>query len=156
MNMRIETMKTTKTPPHEESRALKKPYAVLDFPIMGDEKGLLVAIENSVQIPFDIKRVFYIYNTQPNVVRGCHANRKSQFVLMPVRGSCKVTIKTLHDAVDIELRKPNTGLWVDRLVWKEMHSFSDDAVLLILSSELYDKNEYIADYRSYLEELQKC
>jgi dTDP-4-dehydrorhamnose 3,5-epimerase-like enzyme len=131
-------------------------YSIINLKSFGDFSGSLVAIENGSQIPFQINRVFFIYGTKTDVVRGCHANRKSQFVLISVKGSCKVKIKTPNAIEEVDLDSPTKGLWLDKMVWKEMYAFSSDAVLLVLSSEMYDKNEYISNYNEYLEELKKC
>lgn len=127
-------------------------YSLIDFKVMGDERGQLIAIENGAQIPFEIKRVFYIYNTQGDTIRGCHANRKSEFVLVSVTGSCKIKIKLPAGDQDIVLDNPHTGLYLDKMVWKEMYDFSDDAVLLVFSSEVYDKSEYIQDFQEFVKE----
>jgi dTDP-4-dehydrorhamnose 3,5-epimerase-like enzyme len=129
-------------------------HSLINFKVCGDDRGLLVAIENNKQIPFDIKRVFYVYNTSDQSARGCHANRNSQFVLIAVNGSCKIKVMEKDETTVITLDNPYTGLWLDKMVWKEMYDFSEGAVLLVLSSEMYDKNEYIVDYNSYIEELR--
>ncbi|MFD1802236.1 sugar 3,4-ketoisomerase [Mixta tenebrionis] len=129
-------------------------YYLIDFTEMGDSRGTLVAIEGGVHVPFPLKRVFYVYGTKGEVPRGCHANRKTKFVLVSVKGRCTVTIKQGMDNVDFVLDSPTRGLFLDRMVWKEMHSFSDDAVLLVLCSEPYDKNEYVFNYAEYLLEVK--
>lgn len=125
-------------------------HTVIDFDAMGDERGQLVAIEGMKQVPFEIKRVFYVYGTSDNKARGCHANKNTQFVIISVSGSCIVTI---HDGVscqDVVLDRQTKGLYLDKMIWKEMHSFSKDSVLMVLCSETYDKDEYIHDFQEYL------
>ena len=121
---------------------------------MGDSRGALVALEGGVHVPFNIKRVFYVYGTKGNMSRGCHANRKTKFVLIAINGACTVTVKDGVNDIDIVLDNPTRGLFLDKMVWKEMHHFSADAVLLVLCSELYDKNEYVFDYNEYLMEIR--
>ncbi len=125
-------------------------YRLLNFIVRGDARGSLVAIENNKDIPFEIKRVFYIYNTQNDSPRGCHANKKSQFVLIPLQGSCKVKIRLPHEEKIYTLNTPEQGLWLNNMVWKEMYDFSPQTTLLILSDHLYDASEYISDYNEYL------
>ncbi|OHD38163.1 MAG: dTDP-6-deoxy-3,4-keto-hexulose isomerase [Spirochaetes bacterium GWF1_31_7] len=118
---------------------------LLDFPEKGDENGLLVAIQNGDNIPFNIKRLFYIYGTKQNIIRGNHANKISQFVLISISGSCKVkTFDGLNEQF-FSLNKPSIGLYLDKMVWKEMYDFSKDCVLLVLTDTEYDPSEYIYD-----------
>lgn len=123
---------------------------MLDFVERGNTEGKLVAIESDSEIPFRIKRVFYIYESSQDVVRGKHANEKSEFVLICVKGSCKVKTIYNNDEEEIyELDTPFKGLYIPQRVWKEMYDFSDDAVLLVLSNECYDPEEYINDMSLY-------
>lgn len=102
------------------------------------------------EIPFEIKRIFYIYGSDSSVVRGKHANRKSEFVLINVTGSCKVkVIDTKERETVYNLDRPHIGLYLPSMVWKEMYEFSPDSVLLCLSSELYIAEEYIRDYEEF-------
>lgn len=127
---------------------------MLEFQQKGDERGHLVIVEGMKDIPFDIKRIFYIYGSDRNVVRGNHANRKSEFVLINVAGTSKVRVRDGrgNEAV-YSLNRPRTGIYLPRMVWKEMYDFSEDSVLLCLSSEHYDPEEYIRDYDVFAEEL---
>lgn len=125
-------------------------YKILEFKELGDERGNLVVIEGGQQIPFDIKRVFYMYGTDSTMVRGKHANIYSEFVLVNVAGTSKVKIDNGRQQEIVTLDKPRMGLWLDKMVWKEMFDFSDDSVLLVLSNEHYNGDEYIRDYDDYL------
>lgn len=127
---------------------------LLDFKEYGDERGKLVAIENNKDIPFDIKRIFYIYNADDKTVRGCHANRNSEFVLINVSGSSEVKINDGSHSVNIHLDKPMTGIYIPKMLWKEMYNFTTDAVLLCLTNTYYDSEEYIRDYEQYLTEIK--
>ena len=129
-------------------------YRILELKEYGDEKGNLVVAEGEgLDIPFDIKRVFYIYGSDGDIVRGQHANRKTQFVLINVAGTSKVLVDDGRKKEIIELNKPRMGLFLDTMVWKEMYDFSPDSVLLILCSEHFDETEYIRDYDAYLQEV---
>lgn len=124
---------------------------MLDFIENGDERGRLVVVEGEKNIPFDIKRVFYIYGTTPNVVRGQHANRNTEFVLINVAGTSKVRVKDGkgNEAI-FSLNRPHTGIYLPKMVWKEMSDFSEDSVLLCLASEHYDSKEYVRDYAEFV------
>lgn len=126
---------------------------VLNFADLGDERGKLVVVEGSKDIPFKIERVFYIYGSDSDVVRGQHANRESEFVLINVGGTSKVRIDNGHSEAVIELNKPMMGLYIPTMVWKDMYDFSEDSILLVLASTHYDGSEYIRDYEEYKKEM---
>lgn len=123
----------------------------LSFKEHGDERGSLVVVEGAMDVPFDIKRVFYIYGSDATVIRGMHANRKSRFVLINVAGTSKVKVKDgLGNETIYLLDRPRMGIYIPQMVWKEMYDFSSDAVLLCLASEHYEQEEYIRDYDEYV------
>lgn len=131
-------------------------YKVLEFKEYGDDKGNLVVAEGSgFDIPFDIRRVFYIYGSDASIRRGNHANRYTQFVLINVSGSSKVLVDDGTKKEIIELNKPRMGLYIAPMVWKEMYDFSPDSVLLVLASEHYIENEYIRNYDAFVEEVKE-
>lgn len=130
-------------------------YKKLKFPQHGDSRGHLVVVEGGKDVPFDIKRMFYIYGSDKGVVRGRHANRKSEFVLINVKGTSKVKIDTGKKVEVVSLDHPHEGIYLSRMVWKEMYDFSKDAVLLVLSNEHYDPEEYIRDYEQFLYEVNQ-
>ena len=128
----------------------KKPV-MLEFVQRGDERGHLVVVEGAIDVPFSIKRVFYIYGSSADVVRGKHANRNSEFVLVNVAGKSKIRTETANGDITIfNLDRPHTGIYIPKMVWKEMYDFSPDSVLLCLSSEHYDAKEYIRDYDEFV------
>ena len=107
-------------------------------------------MEGGQDIPFDIKRVFYIYGSDNSVVRGQHANRKSEFVLINVAGRSKVKVKDGEGNEAIYcLNRPHTGIYLPTMVWKDMYDFSEDSVLLVLTNTHYDANEYIRNYEEF-------
>lgn len=134
--------------------SLKDLCPVLHFNDLGDERGKLVVIEGSRAIPFNIKRVFYIYDSDSTVVRGQHANRESEFVLINVAGTSKVRITDGKEEIIVELNKPMMGVYIPKMIWKDMYDFSSDSVLLVLASTYYDGNEYIRNYDDYLKEMR--
>lgn len=123
---------------------------MLEFSQKGDEKGHLVIVEGEKDIPFEIQRIFYIYGSDQGVIRGQHANRRTQFVLINVAGQSKVKVKDGkgNEAV-FALNRPHTGIYLPKMVWKDMYDFSEDSVLLVLASEHYDAEEYIRDYDKF-------
>ena len=133
---------------------LDKKYRILEFPELGDERGNLVVVEGGIQIPFDIQRMFYIYGSDATVVRGQHANRVSEFVLINVSGTSKVRVTDGDEEVIVELNKPKMGLYLDKMVWKDMYDFSPDSVLIVLANTHYDGTEYIRNYDEYLNEMK--
>lgn len=134
---------------------LKERCPILQFADLGDERGKLVVIEGNQAIPFKIQRVFYIYDSDSTVVRGQHANRESEFVLINVAGKSRVRITDGKEELVVELNKPMMGVYLPRMIWKEMYDFSPDSVLLVLASTHYDGSEYIRDFDEYLAEVKK-
>lgn len=130
--------------------SLKDKCSILNFTDLGDERGKLVVVEGGQAIPFDIKRVFYIYESDSTVVRGQHANRESEFVLINVAGKSKVRITDGTEEFIVELNKPMMGVYIPKMIWKDMYDFSSDSVLLVLASTHYDGKEYIRNYDDYL------
>ena len=129
---------------------LQERCPILQFQDLGDERGKLVVIEGGIAVPFNIKRVFYIYESDSTVVRGKHANRESEFVLINVAGKSKVRITDGKEEIVVELEKPMTGVYIPKMIWKDMYDFSADSVLLVLASTHYDGAEYIRDYEEYV------
>lgn len=130
--------------------SLREMCPILQFRDLGDERGKLVVIEGAQAIPFEIKRVFYIYDSDAAVVRGQHANRESEFVLINVAGRSKVRVADGREEFVVELNKPMMGIYIPKMIWKDMFDFSDDSVLLVLASTHYDAAEYIRNYDDYL------
>lgn len=131
-----------------------KEYKLLSFPQLGDERGNLVVVEGMKEIPFEIKRMFYIYGTQEGVVRGQHANKNSQFVLINLSGTCKILVDDGKSREIVELNKPHEGIYLNKMVWKDMYDFSKDSILLVLSDCGYDGGEYIREYEEFKSEIK--
>ena len=134
---------------------LQEKCPVLQFADLGDERGKLVVIEGGMAVPFQIQRVFYIYESDSTVVRGQHANKESEFVLINVAGKSKVRITDGKDEIIVQLDKPMMGVYIPKMIWKDMFDFSEDSVLLVLASTHYNGEEYIRDYKDYLTEMEK-
>lgn len=116
----------------------------------GDERGQLIAIEELNDIPFEIKRIYYMYDTREGVVRGHHAHKSLEQILICVRGSCKIRLDNGKEKKVVALGKPHEGLYVSNVIWREMYDFSPDAVLMVLASSVYDEADYIRDYEEFL------
>ena len=116
----------------------------------GDERGQLIALEEFKDIPFRIKRVYFMYDTGAGVVRGNHAHKTLEQILVCIHGSCKIRLDNGKEKKIVPLEKPYEGLYVAHAVWREMFDFSSDAVLLVLASDFYDEADYIRDYDVYL------
>ncbi|MBU3143465.1 FdtA/QdtA family cupin domain-containing protein [Clostridium sp. CF012] len=125
-------------------------HKMIEFKQNGDYRGKLVVVEGMKDIPFDIKRIFYIYGSDSTVIRGQHANRRSEFVLINVCGSSKVRIRDGKKDEVFVLDKPHTGIYLPKMLWKDMYDFSEDSILLVLASEGYDSSEYIRDFDEYI------
>lgn len=123
----------------------------LDFQPLGDERGSLIALEIGLEkvVPFAIKRVYYIYKTKQGVSRGYHAHRNLKQVAICVAGQCRMVLDNGHSREEVLMTSPIRGLLIEDMVWREMHDFSDDCVLLVLASEHYDENDYIRDYDEF-------
>lgn len=134
---------------------IKEKYRLLEFKEFGDERGSLVVAEGGGDIPFEIKRVFYMYGSDSGIIRGRHANRHSEFVLINVAGTSKVRLDDGFQTEVVELNKPRMGLYMAPMIWKDMYDFSPDSVLLCLSSRHYDADEYIRNYDEFTKEVRK-
>lgn len=125
----------------------------LEFKCLGDDRGSLVSLETLSNIPFEVKRIYYIFNTKDGVARGFHAHRALKQVAIAVKGSCRFVIDNGFARESVILNSPTKGLLIDSCVWREMHEFSSDCVLMVLASEHYDESDYIRNYDTFLEEI---
>lgn len=116
----------------------------------GDNRGQLVALEEFKDIPFSIKRVYYMYDTSDGVHRGFHAHKHLEQILICIYGSCKVLLDNGTENKVVSLEKPYEGLYVSSDIWREMFDFSPNAVLLVLASDYYNEEDYIRNYDEFL------
>lgn len=130
---------------------MKRCIKEIDLQFNGDDRGNLVVIEGSEHIPFDIKRMFYIYGVNDNKSRGNHANIDSEFVMVALSGSVKVSIDDGKEKYECILNNPKKGLYLPKLTWKSMSEFSDNAILLVISNTHYNKEEYINNYDEFID-----
>lgn len=129
----------------------------IDFQSLGDDRGELIALEIGMEktIPFEIKRVYYIYRTAEGVSRGFHAHRNLKQVAVCISGRCRMVIDDGQVREEVWMSSPSKGLLIKNMVWREMHDFSADCVLLVLASEHYNEADYIRNYQDFLVATQK-
>ncbi len=120
----------------------------------GDERGSLIALEQDKNIPFEIKRVYYLFNTGSNVRRGFHAHKNLTQVVIAVRGSCRFLLDDGKEKITLLLDNPSQGLLIDSCIWREMYDFSEDCVLMVLANHLYDESDYIRNYDDFLMDIK--
>ncbi len=125
---------------------------LIKFKNIKDQYGALVPIESKKDIPFEIKRIYYIMDVKDGAVRGFHSHRMLHQVLICVTGDVKIRLKNGFEEEIIHLDNSDYGLYIGPMIWREMFEFSKDAVLLVLASEYYDESDYIRDYNIYLQE----
>lgn len=130
--------------------------SILNFDSRGDNRGKLIALEASNNIPFDIKRVYYIFDTVQDVRRGKHAHLDLEQVLLCVSGECKILLDNGDEKETFLLNSPDKGLYIKGLIWREMYDFSPDAVLLVLASDFYDEADYIRNYDEFINATDKA
>ncbi|EOE6054299.1 FdtA/QdtA family cupin domain-containing protein [Vibrio cholerae] len=128
---------------------------LISFESLGDHRGSLVALEQNKNIPFEIKRIYYIFDTKQGVVRGLHAHKALKQVAIALKGSCRFLLDDGITREDIILDCPTKGILIDSCLWREMHDFSEDCVLIVLASEHYDESDYIRDYALFLQEVSQ-
>lgn len=127
----------------------------VELPHLGDERGSLVSLEGERIIPFDIKRVYYIYGTNEDTSRGFHAHKSLQQLAVCVSGKCQMVLDDGNQRESAWLDSPQKAILIGDLIWREMHEFSADCVLLVLASEYYDESDYIRDYQEFLQQVSR-
>lgn len=123
----------------------------IDFPKLGDERGELSVAESENHIPFGLKRAYWIFGTNKNVRRGFHAHHKLEQVAIAINGSCKMLLDDGEKKTNVILDSPTRGIKVNPLIWHEMFEFTEDCILLVLASDVYDESDYIRDYEEFRE-----
>ncbi|MCG7637835.1 MULTISPECIES: FdtA/QdtA family cupin domain-containing protein [unclassified Alteromonas] len=127
----------------------------IDFKPLGDDRGSLVALESERSIPFKIERVYYIFGTKDGVSRGYHAHRNLKQVAVCVTGSCRFILDDGFERQEVVLDSSTKGLLIEGLIWREMHDFTPDCVLMVLASDYYDEDDYIRDYHKFVKEARE-
>lgn len=120
---------------------------------LGDERGQLVVLEGNQTVPFEIKRVYYIYGVDTQIPRGFHAHKVTQQVAICIKGGCKMLMDDGEAKTTVLMDSPTQGVLIDVMQWHEMHDFSEDCILMVLASEHYDESDYIRNYDDFLREV---
>lgn len=128
-------------------------YGIIDFEYFDNKDSVLIALQKYSNCSFEIKRVFYIFDVPSGVIRGNHANRDSRFILITIKGKCKVCVDNNISQVEFSLNNPKQVLYLDKMLWKQMYDFSDDCILLVVNDKYYCKDEYIYNYCEYIESM---
>lgn len=123
---------------------------LIQFQSHGDERGSLISLEEKKNIPFDIKRVYYLFDTEDKVRRGYHAHKELKQLAIVLKGSCRFHLDDGKEKIEILLDNPAQGLYVESCIWREMFDFSKDCVLMVLADSVYDESDYIRDYQDFL------
>lgn len=126
---------------------------LFDLHVIGDDRGSLIALENGSNLPFDLKRAYYIFDTKPEVSRGYHAHKNLQQVAVCVAGQCRMLLDDGKTRESFILDSPTKGLLINNLTWREMHDFSEDCILVVFASEHYNESDYIRDYDQFIKEV---
>jgi dTDP-4-dehydrorhamnose 3,5-epimerase-like enzyme len=122
---------------------------LIEFKPLGDDRGQLFSIESNQNIPFNIKRVYYMFGMQNDVPRGFHAHKELQQFAICIKGSCKLVMDDGTTKEEVVIEKPNIGIVIDKLIWHEMHDFSEDCILMVIASDLYDESDYLRSYDDF-------
>ncbi|MEM8181571.1 FdtA/QdtA family cupin domain-containing protein [Morganella morganii subsp. sibonii] len=122
---------------------------LIEFKTLGDDRGSLISLEQNKNIPFEIKRIYYIFGTKENVSRGFHAHKKLRQLAVCVRGSCRFVMDNGTQKEEIILDNPDKGLVIDAMQWHEMHDFSEDCIIIVLANDYYDESDYIRNYENF-------
>ena len=126
-------------------------YKIINFKKFKDDRGSLIALEANKSVPFNIKRVYYIFDTKRGFSRGFHAHRALKQVVVCVSGSCKFVLDDGKQKCHVQLNDATKGILIESLTWREMYDLSKDCVLMVLASEYYDETDYVHDYENFLE-----
>lgn len=122
----------------------------VDFHVLGDERGSLISLEANRNVPFDIKRVYYIFGTKEGVSRGYHAHKALRQIVICLSGQCDVRLDNGLESELVRLDSPHRGILVEGMVWREMHDFSSGCVLMVLASDVYEESDYIRSYNEFI------
>lgn len=129
-------------------------YKLLDLHIFGDERGKLISLEGNKNIPFDIKRVYWIFDTLPDQDRGMHAHKDLEQIIVAMDGACQFVLDDGKTREKVWLNRPDKALYIGPNMWREMKHFSYGCKLMVLASKHYDEKEYIRNYDEFLKEVE--
>ena len=130
-------------------------YKVLNFNVHSDKRGNLISLADNKEIPFKIKRIYYTLNMPNKAIRGGHAHKRLDEVMVCLHGSCDFVLDDGKEKITITLDRPNKGLYIKANVWRDFRNFSPDCVVILIASDYYDTEDYIRDYDEYLKSIKK-
>ena len=130
-------------------------YKLINLKIHGDNRGKLISLEGNRDVPFEIKRVYWIFDTLPNEDRGMHAHKNMEQIIVAMDGACQFVLDDGEKRESILLNRPDVGLYIGKNMWREMKNFSYGCKLMVLASDYYDEKEYIRNYDEFLREINK-
>ena len=130
-------------------------YKLIDMKVFGDSRGKLISLEGCRNVPFEIKRVYYIFDTLPNEARGFHAHKNMEQIVVAMDGACEFILDDGKNKESVLLNRPDVGLYIGKNMWREMRNFSYGCKLMVLASDYYDESEYIRNYDEFLKEVNK-
>ena len=130
-------------------------YKLIKMNVIGDERGKLISIEANKNISFDIKRVYYIFDTLPDQERGKHAHKNLEQLIIAMDGACQFILDDGENRESVWLNRPDVGLYIGKNMWREMRHFSYGCKLMILASDYYNEDEYIRDYSVFKETIAR-
>lgn len=125
--------------------------SVVELPRIGDERGNITPVHGSLNIPFEIARVFYLYDIPGGEARGAHAHKECHQFLIAAHGAFEVVLDDGTNKRTVLLNRPNYGLHIPPGIWAAEQGFSSGAICLVLTSHVYDADDYIRDYEEYVE-----
>jgi uncharacterized cupin superfamily protein len=125
-------------------------YKLIDLPKIEDNRGNLSFLENFKQIPFEIRRVYWIYDVPGGEYRGPHAFKENEEFIIALSGSFDIVLNDGKEEKKIQLNRSYKGIFVSKLVWRQLENFSTNSLVLVISSTNYDQDDYIRDYNEFL------
>ncbi len=127
-----------------------KDCRIIDLPRFSDERGTLTVIENDKEIPFEIRRIYYLHNNSTDMARGKHAHKKLNQFIIAMNGSFDITIDDGNETETYNLRDCNQGLFICPMIWRDIRNFTKDAICVVLASEFFDEDDYLRNYGAFL------
>lgn len=130
-------------------------YRVIDFEIHPDERGKLTSLSSSKEIPFEIKRLYYTWDMPKEAIRGGHAHRNLDEVVICLHGFCDFVLDDGKETLTIHLDQPNKGIYIPAHLWRDFRNFSSDCVVILIASDYFHPEDHIKDYNEFLELIKK-
>lgn len=126
---------------------------LIELEVHGDERGSLISLEKDNNIPFEVKRVYYLFGTKKGSIRGLHAHKRLKQLVVVIHGECRFLLDNGHERLNIVLNDPTKALILDSMVWREIHDISEDCVCMVLADDVYDETDYIRSYDEFMNQV---